>query len=264
MVPPICSPVSAFHIFAVLSHDAVTIYFPSLLNAAELTMLSCFMVFPICSPVFAFHIFAVLSNDAVTIYFPSLLNAAERTSLSCFIVFPTCSPVFAFHIFAVLSNDAVTMYFPFGLNETELISASCFNKYNGNPIDSLAFLNVNSATSIYGLSGFSIFLGSTFSNSLMAFVSSFNTINPSAFSAIKRLCILYILLRSLTMERYCIKNAAPIATITAIIAIAVNRCLLSAAACCCSLRSVLLESIWRARVSWIISTRGSSLPGRVT
>ena len=70
-------PVFASHILAVLSHDAVTIYFPSGLKAAEVTVLSCFNGSVTGFPVFASHTLAVLSHDAVTIYFPSGLKTAE-------------------------------------------------------------------------------------------------------------------------------------------------------------------------------------------
>ena len=107
------------HTLAVMSHDAVTIYFPSGLNWADLTSYSCLNGSVTGSPVLASHTLAVLPHDAVTIYFPSGLNWAEKTESSCFNGSVTGSPVLASHTLAVLSSDAVTIYFPSGLNWAE-------------------------------------------------------------------------------------------------------------------------------------------------
>ena len=166
-------PVIVSHTLAVLSPDAVTIYFPSGLKTAELTVYSCFNGSLTGSPVFASHTLAVLSLDAVTIYFPSGLKTADITMSSCFNGSVTGLPVLAFHTLAVLSLDAVTIYFPSGLKTAEITPSSCC-KMHWLYIPSIPglshFLNIISASLIYGLSGFSSSFGNASNDKRSALV----------------------------------------------------------------------------------------------
>src|SRR5262245_20814526 len=104
------------HSRAVLSADAVTMRWPSGLNAALETASSWPLRSPIGLPVSVSHSRAVLSPDAVTRRLPSGLKAALDTSSPWPLSgSPIGLLVSASHSRAVLSNDAVTMRLPSGL-----------------------------------------------------------------------------------------------------------------------------------------------------
>ena len=77
------SPVSASQMRAVPSFEAVTMWAPSGLNAADVTVSPCPSSSMRTVPVLASQIRAVLSFEAVTIRTPSGLNAAEVTAPRC-------------------------------------------------------------------------------------------------------------------------------------------------------------------------------------
>ena len=125
-------PSFAFHTIAVPSVDAVTIFFPSLLNCEYSSQSLCPSNVSIATSkavslnFSVLHILAVPSYDAVTIFFPSGLKRAETTGLSCNKLFNTL-PVSASQTIPIFTIVLETISLLSGLNSAALTPISGFS-----------------------------------------------------------------------------------------------------------------------------------------